>query len=155
MGPLSFLFGEPKKRFVNFIYSFKTAALGFIDPFCWLSVSILLIFSLILVPSFVDFELFVLLLILLGGSLGFYLHFFLISQRRPILLCTSILELLLLHSTDFVFSLPFVLRYFLISSLILLLTHFLNSILFRCHVIVFSPHFSFCSWFLVSYHCGQ
>lgn len=54
-----------------------------------------------------------------------------------------------------VFPFSFVLRYFLISLLICLLTHlWLRSMLFHLHIFVNSRVFCLSS-FLVSYHCGQ
>ena len=56
-----------------------------------------------------------------------------------------------------VFSLSIVSRYFLISSLISSVIHWLfSSILFTLHMFVFFTVFiCFCNWFLISYCCGQ
>ena len=77
---------------------------------------------------------------------------------RTILLWTSLWELLLLHPIDFVilcFHFPLSQGIFQF----LLRFHFwLISFLVACclaSTYLFFSHFSFCSWFLISYHCAQ
>ena len=58
LGPLSFLLGEPSQKFVDFVYTFKSTVLGFID-FLLLSLNIYFvyfIFSLIFFSPSADFE---------------------------------------------------------------------------------------------------
>ena len=104
LGHLSLLLLETGERFVNFVYPFQISALGFIVFFSCLLKKSLIYSSLIFITSFFLLiqVLFVLLfLTLLGCRLGCLFEISLF-WRSPILLWTSLLDLLLVHSGDFV-----------------------------------------------------
>ena len=133
----SFFLDESGKQFVNFVYLFKEPAPGFIDPWIFFLVSMSFNSALIFVISF--------LLLALGfvccssSSCRCRVRFFVwnISLFYVGLAMNFLLRTAFTVSHKFwtvVWSFPFVSRNFLISSLILFLTHLLfNRMLFNIH----------------------
>ena len=115
-----------------------------------------LFFKSLFIPSltFISFcwlwAFFVVFLIFLGGRLNYFEFFFFFFSRKAYIIVNFPLKTAFVASYSFckvVFSLLFVSRYFLISSLISLLTHWFLNNMFSLHMSIFS----FCGWLLISW----
>ena len=144
----------------SFLFIFTKNQLGFYWPFLFfLSLFYLcLLWSVLFSYFYWVWLFFFFFLFLLGGRLGCLFEIFIVSYGRPVLLWTSLLETLQLHLIDFV-------RLYFHCHLLQCIFWFL--LWFHNWLIVFSvaycwvstccffSYFSFCCWFLFSYHYGQ